>query len=209
MNTFSFFRRWAALLVASLVVSGAQAQIQNFNLTEVNFTVEPGSSIAIHSSDAQMTATCQSDSVEGHGSAGLTHPDTGEPFVEVSITSSVADLACDSSALTDALHRLLGAPDYPVLAYSIDDGFARESREDEPGDYYLRMVGQFSMAGISRPMDLRMSAVRDRFLTYRVNGEQRIDLSAYRRTPSDPVRALLQEGDVLLLKFELLLAPDF
>ena len=193
------------LIFAAATVTPALAQ--NFNLTEVSFAVEPESRISIAGNSTVGAFTCVSESITGSGRAGTSHPETGDPFVEASLSTEVGAFDCGNGKMTSDLQKALKKDQHPSVSFTIDAGFARQAEESEPGDYYLRVAGTMTIAGVTRPVAVELSAVREGFISFRVSGIHPMVMSDFGIDPPTALLGIIRTQDEIAVHFDVLISP--
>jgi len=206
MNRLIFIPLLVSLWIAAAGASSVKAQ--NFNLDEVAFSVEPGSVISFVGNSAVAPFRCESVDIDGVGRAGRAHEETGEPFVEAMLSTSVRAFDCQNAELSTELQNALKHRTNPEVLLMVDDAFVRQATEFEGGDYSLRVVGQLKIAGIERAVDLHLIAEREGFLTFRLKGSHEVLLANYGVSPPAVFLDSNDSKNQVKLEFNLVLSPD-
>lgn len=197
------------LLIALSISAGSVASVraQNFNIDEVSFSVEPGSMISILGISRSGPFRCESTQVTGGGRAGISHEETGEPFVDAKVTVPVRAFDCGNRKKSSELRQALNYGDNPSISFTINEAFARSATEFEGGDYSLRTSGQLTIAGVEQPVELHLIAEREGFFTFRLTGKHEILLTDYGIDPSKALQLLSANSNSVTMEIDLILSP--
>lgn len=121
----------------------------------------------------------------------------------IAFSFPVGGIDCGSTRMNDRLRRGLKARQYPFITYrlqSYDIG-----RAIAAGSMPIKVDGQLTIAGRTRPVDMQVTATRTAGGGVRVNGSEALHMTQFGVKPPTMMFGLLKVHDLVRIRFDVLL----
>lgn len=197
---------FSMMLVTVLMPTSAFGQFMD--VAQISFVAEDESLVTIHGRSSVGPFRCDAQEVTGNGRGGWSNEVTEEPFVEASLTAIVGSFDCQNGKMSRDLRKALREDTNPVVVFTVNDGYARPAKVDETGEFILRASGQMNIAGVEKPVDIHLTAVREGFMSFRLTGTHDIKMTDFQIDPPTALLGLIKADENITIEFNLLLSPD-
>lgn len=164
------------------------------------YTLAPGSTLALDGSTLLGGFTCRSD--RSTGIAGVQASTSAAPQVTAMLAAPVASFDCGNGAMNRDLVRAMRGDEHPDIRFVLDRVAPLDPATGE-GWRPVHAWGTLSMAGIERPVRIDAEALLEGSQT-RLRGHHRLRMSDFGiRPPSGPL-GLVRARDEVTVRFELI-----
>lgn len=211
----------AALLVSMLLASAVQAaEATRLTAGAASAVVLEGSSNVTDwrcrgtSIDARMVVATSPDHInevidrieDGNVGVWMSSPSRGSfPAPEFNLTIPVTTFRCGNRVMESDMRRALKADAHPAVRFSFRELRGGVRHDLDTGLYHAAMAGELTLAGVTRTIDLTVSAQRLSRTSFRVRADLPLRMTDFDVTPPSALFGAIRARDQLTVHFDLTL----
>jgi hypothetical protein len=193
-------RRLVSLLMMTFAWAGVAA-------AQPEVVLLPGAELAIDGKSTVRDFTCKALEVKARltpGEAASLEPEQlAGALREVRLEIPTARLDCANGTMNEHMFNALLAQQHPTIRFQLS-GYEVGTPKD--GQVPLRIRGQLTMAGATRPVDLWASATPTEDGGLRVRGRYLLRMTDWGVRPPTLMLGTLKVGDSVVIRFDFTLA---
>lgn len=148
-----------------------------------------GSRLTIEGRSTINRFVCTADSVAGSGALS----DNG---AEATLMVAVRELDCGKDRMNRDLQEAMKADRHPEIQFEL------VSAERAGNGDHIRVTGLLSLAGVSRKVALTTELEKTAPGTYRVRGEQQLNMSDFGIQPPTALAGIIRAYDAIIVHFD-------
>lgn len=196
---------FTAMALTALAASVATAQ------DAVRLAARADSKLSIEGTSNLHEWSCQASSIDANVEMGAGYQ-RAEPssfarlLQRVSVRVPVGNLRCGHGQMDRNLQKALGADRAPNITYIL--GNFEVVPGSTPNEYTVKAVGTLTIAGRSNTIRMDVAARRAADGTLRAQGEVPVLMTSFGIQPPTAMLGTLRTGDRVMVKFELVVAPQ-
>jgi hypothetical protein len=212
----------APVLIAMLLVASAGAAAEATRLTAAN-----GSAVVLDGSsnvadwrcrgteiDAEMTVATSAahlneviDRVEdGNIGVWISHPELGRfPTPDFALTIPVTTFRCGNWIMESDMRNALKADRHPNVAFTFRELRGGVEHDLDSGLYHATIAGELTLAGMTRSIDVKISAQRLSRSSFRVHAVLPLRMTDFGITPPSALFGAIRARNSLTVRFDLIL----
>lgn len=160
------------------------------SLAQVHMELASQSYLVIEGRSTINRFACKTDALSGQGRLSA---DGGYAVLSL----AVRDLDCGKTQMNRDLRTAMKAKDHPEIRFELVDA----SRAGSTGR--LIVIGELTIAGVSRRIDIRPRAKETEPGVYRLRGEKQLRMSDFGVNPPTALAGLIKAHDEIMVRFDL------
>jgi polyisoprenoid-binding protein YceI len=170
--------------------------------------LQPGAELAIDGKSTVRDFTCRAQEVKarlipGNADGSLALEQLAGALREVQLEIPVGKLDCANGTMNEHMLNALRAPQHPTLRFRMS---SYEVGAVKDGQVPLRIRGELTMAGATRPVDLRASATAGLDGELRVQGRYTLRMTEWGVKPPTLMLGTMKVMDAVVIRFDFTLA---
>ncbi|HZI04149.1 MAG TPA: YceI family protein, partial [Archangium sp.] len=168
----------------------------------------PGGELAIDGKSTVRDFTCKSKGMDarftpGESGGELTLEQLTGALREVQLEIPIRKLDCANGTMNEHMHGALLMAQHPIIRFRMS-GYEAGAAKD--GQVPLRIRGELTMAGVTRPIDLVARATSASEGKLRVQGQYPLRMTDWGVRPPTLMLGTLKVGDSVVVRFDFALA---
>lgn len=171
----------------------------------VPIRLETGSRIWLQGTAGPVHFSCQATQVEVTGHVSLRAHGHGHDQVELFVAIPVASMDCGLAAMNKDLRAALKADRHPTIRYAL--GRYTVSQPYRIAQW-METYGQLSVAGETRPVNIRVLGQPDPGTGMRLTGHLPVDMTDFKVVPPSPMLGLVKVNKELNVYFDVVFRAD-
>jgi hypothetical protein len=212
----------AAFMISMLVLASALHAAEATRLTAgaASAVVLEGSSNVADwrcrgtSIDARMVVATSPDHInevidrieDGNIGVWMSNPSRGTfPAPEFELTVPVATFRCGNRVMESDMRRALKADAHPAVRFSFRELRSGIQHDLDTGLYHAAIIGDLTLAGVTRPIDLTVSAQRLSRSAFRIRAVLPLRMTDFGVTPPSALFGAIRARNNLTVHFDLTL----
>lgn len=196
MKSISFI---PVVLMLAATFSSAQAPADR----TLRFQLMSGSAITIVGTSTVSSFRCTSNYVQGFGTVSSFAGSLEKAEVVVELAAQVTLFDCGNGRMNRDLWSALKSDTHPLITYRLDEAIVEVSRITDADSISIQAAGKLTIAGVERPINLVLSAVKQADGMYIVTGQQDITMSEFEVDRPTALLGLVKAHDDLTIYFDL------
>lgn len=188
------------VLIGLMLVLPGLTHAQN-----VPIRLETGSRIWLQGTAGPVHFSCQATKVEVTGQVRLRAHGHGHDQVELFVTIPVEAMDCGLAAMNKDLRAALKSDRHPAIRYSL--GRYAVSQPYRIAQW-VDTSGQLSVAGETRPVNIRVLGQPDPGTGMRLTGHLPVDMTDFKVVPPAPMMGLVKVNKELNVYFDVVFRAD-
>ena len=179
-----------------------------FGTTEkVLYILLPGSYVGFNGSSFINTFTCGTDSVSGLGSGTITSGSLA--LVDCAkVMFKVETLDCGSPFMNTDMYDALKADVNNLIEFELSTINKIEQSNKNDGSYNVVVLGNFSVAGITKNYEMVFNIKTVKKNLYKITGSKELSMYDFEITPPTALFGLITANDTLEIYFDLLVKVE-
>lgn len=170
--------------------------------------LQPGAQLAIDGTSTVRSFTCKAKAVKarltpGEAGGGLAPEQLAGALREVRLEVPAGQLDCANGTMNEHMLNALKAQENPTILFQMS-GYEAGSAKD--GQVPLRIRGELSMAGSTRPLELDARATPTPEGGLRVKGQYSLRMTDWGVRPPTLMLGAMKVGDTVVIRFDFTLA---
>jgi polyisoprenoid-binding protein YceI len=170
--------------------------------------LQPGAELAIDGKSTVRDFTCQAQEVKarltpGNADGSLAPAQLNGAVREVQLEIPVAKLDCANETMNEHMLKALQATRHPTIRFRMS---SYEVGAVKDGQVPLRIRGELTMAGATRPVDLQASATAGQDGELRVRGRYTLRMMEWGVKPPTLMLGTMKVFDPVVIRFDFNLA---
>jgi len=143
---------------------------------------------------------------DGNISVWMSNPSQGRfPQPEFDLTVSIAAIRCGNRVMESDMRRALKADRFPTVQFSFRELRGGFHRDLDTGLYHASIAGDLTLAGVTRSIDLTVSAQRVSRSAFRLHAVLPLQMTDYGVTPPTALFGAIRARNKLTVTFDLIL----
>jgi len=193
-------RRLVPLLMMVLAWAGV-------SVAQPGMVLQPGGELAIEGKSTVRDFTCDAREVNASltpsGAGGLALEHLAGALREVLLEIPVSKLDCANGTMNEHMYNALRVRRHPTIRFRMSDYEVGAAKDDQVP---LRIRGELTLAGATRPVDLRGSATPTPDGGLRVRGRYLLRMTDWGVRPPTLMLGTLKVRDSVVIRFDFALA---
>lgn len=166
--------------------------------------LQPGGELAIDGTSTVRDFTCEAKGVEarftpGEAGGALTLEQLAGALREVRLEIPTGKLDCANGTMNEHMHSALLMSQHPTIRFRMSDYEAGDAKD---GQVPLRIRGELSMAGVTRPIALVARATPAPEGRLRVQGRYLLRMTDWGVRPPTLMLGAMKVGDSVVIRFD-------
>ncbi len=143
---------------------------------------------------------------DGNISVWMSNPSQGRfPQPEFDLTVSIAAIRCGNRVMESDMRRALKADRFPMVQFSFRELRGSIQHDLDTGLYHASIAGDLTLAGVTRSIDLTVSAQRVSRSAFRLHAVLPLQMTDYGVTPPTALFGAIRARNKLTVTFDLIL----
>lgn len=143
---------------------------------------------------------------DGNVGAWMAAPESGRfPLPEFTLRIPVSAFRCGNRAMESDMRRALKAQDHPSIEFALRELRGGIRHDIDAGTYAARIAGDLSLAGVTRRLEISVSAVRLSPTQFRLRAALPLRMTEFGVKPPTALFGAIRARDDLTVRFDLLL----
>ena len=201
--------RMTLLTVSALMAAAATAGAQGANA--IRLRLDPASQLTIEGTSSMHAWHCKTDKINAYVDVdpGYTKDLTkvARPIAAVKVNIVVKTLSCGNAQMDRNMYGTLKADENQVIKYTLS-GYDLLSGSVSPTGFAANTKGTLTIAGETRPIEMKISAERQSDGKAFAQGEQTLLLTDFGIKPPSFMFGALKVGNEVKVKFTLKAGPE-
>ena len=201
--------RKTLLTVSALMAATASAGAQGANA--VRLRLDPASELTVEGTSSMHAWHCKTDKINAYVDVdpGYTRDLTkvARPITAVQVNIVVKTLSCGNSQMDRNMYSTLKADENQLIKYTLS-GYDILNGSASPTSFAADTKGTLSIAGETRPIEMKISAERQSDGKAVAQGEQTLLLTDFGIKPPSFMFGTLKVGNEVKVKFTLKAGPE-
>ena len=201
--------RKTLLTVSALVAAAASANAQGANA--IRLRLDPASQVTVEGTSSMHDWHCKTDKLNAYVDVdpGYTKDLTkvARPIAAVRVNIVVKTLSCGNSQMDRNMYSTLKADENQLIKYTLT-GYDLLSGSVSPTSFAAKTDGTLSIAGQTKPIEMKISAERQSDGKAVATGEQLLLLSDFGIKAPSFMFGTLKVGNEVKVKFTLKAGPE-
>lgn len=201
--------RKTLLTVSALVAAAASANAQGANA--IRLRLDPTSQVTVEGTSSMHDWHCKTDKLNAYVDVdpGYTKDLTkvARPIAAVRVNIVVKTLSCGNSQMDRNMYNTLKADENQLIKYTLT-GYDLLSGSVSPTSFAAKTNGTLSIAGQTKPIEMKISAERQSDGKAVATGEQVLLLSDFGIKAPSFMFGTLKVGNEVKVKFTLKAGPE-
>ena len=201
--------RKTLLTVSALVAAAASANAQGANA--IRLRLDPASQVTVEGTSSMHDWHCKTDKLNAYVDVdpGYTKDLTkvARPIAAVRVNIVVKTLSCGNSQMDRNMYSTLKADENQLIKYTLT-GYDLLSGSVSPTSFAAKTNGTLSIAGQTKPIEMKISAERQSDGKAVATGEQVLLLSDFGIKAPSFMFGTLKVGNEVKVKFTLKAGPE-
>lgn len=201
--------RKTLLTVSALVAAAASANAQGANA--IRLRLDPASQVTVEGTSSMHDWHCKTDKLNAYVDVdpGYTKDLTKvpRPIAAVKVNIVVKTLSCGNSQMDRNMYNTLKADENQLIKYTLT-GYDLLGGSVSPTSFAARTDGTLSIAGQTKPIEMKISAERQSDGKAVATGEQTLLLSDFGIKAPSFMFGTLKVGNEVKVKFTLKAGPE-
>jgi polyisoprenoid-binding protein YceI len=173
-------------------------------MTTLAVTLQPGARLAIDGTSTVRDFTCEARVVKarltpGEAGGALEAERLAQALSAVVLEVPIGRLDCANGTMNEHMFNALLAGQHPTIRFQMS-GYEVGAAKD--GQLPLRIHGELTMAGVTRPIDLEVLATPGPDGTLRVRGRYPLRMTDWGVRPPTLMLGTLKVGESVVIRFD-------
>ena len=197
------------LTISALVATAATASAQS--ASAIRLRLDPGSVVAVEGTSSMHDWHCKTDKISAYVDVDPSYTKdltkVARPIAAVKVNIVVKTLTCGNSQMDRNMYSTLKADANQLIKYTLT-GYDLLSGSVSPTSFGARTNGTLTIAGETKPIEMKISAERQSDGKAVASGEQTLLLSDFGIKAPSFMFGTLKVGNEVKVKFTLKAGPE-